>query len=100
MDGGQYLRTLARILCTQVSEPANISCCGFAGDKGLTCPELTDSALASLPVQIPATATFGVSNNRSCELGLSKAAGMTYSHIMYLLDQQSDPKPRISATVL
>ncbi len=94
LDEGRYLRALANKLCTQVSEPANISCCGFAGNKGLTCPELTASALASLPVQIPATASFGVSNNRSCELGLSKAAGITYSHIIYLLDQQSKARPR------
>lgn len=90
LDRGKHLRALAKQLCSEVIEPEDIKCCGFAGDKGLTCPQLNESALATLPGQIPATAVAGYSNNRSCELGLSKAAGLTYSHIVYLLDKQSE----------
>ncbi|MFC7159041.1 heterodisulfide reductase-related iron-sulfur binding cluster [Pseudidiomarina halophila] len=46
LDNGLALRKLAQLCSTSVIEPDGIKCCGFAGDKGFTLPELNSSALA------------------------------------------------------
>lgn len=89
LDGGKALRALAALCSTEVVEPADIQCCGFAGDKGFSCPELNASALASLAQQVPKRCTLGVSNSRTCELGLQHHSGIPYQHIAYLLQAVS-----------
>lgn len=92
LDRGQSLRALAAKCSRQVIEPEHISCCGFAGDKGFTQPELNASALAPLKAQVPADCHHAVSNSRTCEIGLSHHAGtrrVNYHHIAYLLDALS-----------
>lgn len=76
--------------CThQVVVPEGISCCGFAGDKGFVLPELNASALSGLKQQVSACSQ-GVSTSRTCEIGLSRHAGIEYQHIAYLLDRCSN----------
>ncbi|TVT50665.1 MAG: FAD-binding oxidoreductase [Sedimenticola thiotaurini] len=65
-------------------------CCGFAGDKGFTTPELNASALKRLKESLPASCEMGVSNSRTCEIGLSKHAGISYQSIAYLVDSCFD----------
>ncbi|WP_258807615.1 FAD-binding and (Fe-S)-binding domain-containing protein [Pseudidiomarina sp. CB1] len=92
LDQGQSLRALAVQCSTQVIEPEQIQCCGFAGDKGFSQPELNASALAPLAEQVPAHCKHAVSNSRTCEIGLSHHAGkaeLSYRHIAYLLDELS-----------
>lgn len=79
--------TLAKCCATSVIVPEHISCCGFAGDKGFTTPKLNASALASLKQQVPNNCTRGVSNSRTCELGLSHHSGINYESILYLVDE-------------
>ncbi|WP_137168223.1 FAD-binding and (Fe-S)-binding domain-containing protein [Salinimonas lutimaris] len=93
LDEGLALTTLAHQLSRRVIIPPDIQCCGFAGDKGLHLPELNASALASLASQIPDDCQRGFSNSRTCEIGLSKAGGVPYQHIVYLLDEVSKPLP-------
>lgn len=50
--------------------PRGVNCCGFAGTKGFTQPELNQSALADLARQISAC-DIGVTCNRNCQIGLS-----------------------------
>ncbi|MCG3863487.1 MULTISPECIES: FAD-binding and (Fe-S)-binding domain-containing protein [unclassified Photobacterium] len=69
--------------------PDDITCCGFAGDKGFTKPELNASALAPLKRQVPVGCTEGYSNSRTCELGLSEHSGIEYRSILYLVDKVS-----------
>ncbi|MBO1520288.1 FAD-binding and (Fe-S)-binding domain-containing protein [Oceanisphaera pacifica] len=78
---------LAKRCATEVIVPEHISCCGFAGDKGFTLPELNASALATLKQQIPKGCTRGISNSRTCELGLSHHSGINYESILYLVDE-------------
>ena len=89
LDEGQALRTLAHQCSNQVVEPSGIYCCGFAGDKGFTEPQLNAAALAPLAAQVPADCRYAVSNNRSCEIGLSHHSGVNYQHIALLLEQLS-----------
>lgn len=81
------LLALAQACADEVVVPDGVGCCGFAGDKGFTTPELNDHALRTLPAAVPATAEGGYSSNRTCEIGLSDHAGKPYRAIAYLLDR-------------
>lgn len=83
---------LTQLLTNNLIVPNDISCCGFAGDKGFSLPELNQSALATLREQIPSTCQQGVSSSRTCEIGLSEHAGIPYQSIFYLLDKVSTKK--------
>ena len=68
------------------------NCCGFAGDRGFSFPELNQHGLRSLKSQIPAGVARGFSNSRTCEIGLSLHSGISHQSIVYLVDQVSKPK--------
>ena len=79
---------LARACAHEVVVPPDIDCCGFAGDKGFTTPELNASALEGLAEEV-AGCTAGYSNSRTCEIGLSQHGGIPYRSILSLLDRAS-----------
>jgi D-lactate dehydrogenase len=64
--------------------PEEVGCCGFAGDKGFTQPEINAWALRNLKVQVD-TLSAGYSNSRTCEIGLSRNSGIDYTSVMYLV---------------
>lgn len=78
---------LTEICCRRVVVPNDIGCCGWAGDRGFTVPELNASALAGLRSQIPEGVQHGYSTSRTCEIGLSLHSGIPYKSIMYLVDE-------------
>ena len=78
--------SLAEQLADEVVLPADITCCGFAGDKGFSTPELNASALKSLAKAVDGCEA-GYSNSRTCEIGLSQHSGIEYQSIVYLVDQ-------------
>jgi D-lactate dehydrogenase len=63
-----------------------VSCCGFAGDRGFTHPELNAHALRHLKAALPAGCGVGYSSSRTCEIGLSQHAGVPYRSIIALVD--------------
>ncbi len=69
--------------------PKNIACCGFAGVKGFTLPELNQSSLTSLEQQI-ADCDIGVTFNRSCQVGLSFHGGKEYISLPELIFRSLD----------
>ena len=71
--------------------PDQITCCGFAGDKGFTTPELNASALSTLSHQVEGCKS-GYSTSRTCEIGLSHHSGIDYQSVVYLVDQCTEPK--------
>ncbi|WP_234497009.1 FAD-binding and (Fe-S)-binding domain-containing protein [Vibrio maritimus] len=85
---------LAKACATKVVLPEHIQCCGWAGDKGFTTPELNEAAVAPLKDQVPADCTRGFSNSITCEIGLSHHSGVPYQSILYLVDQVSSPIKR------
>ena len=84
----EKITRLAHRLAKQVVIPSDIYCCGFAGEKGFTEPELNQSALSTLKAQVPQNCTEGYSMSLTCEMGLSKAAGISYRSLLYLIDKQ------------
>jgi D-lactate dehydrogenase len=80
------LLAVARRCAAEVVVPEKVGCCGFAGDRGFTYPELNAAALAELPSQVSAC-TSGYSNSRTCEIGLSFHSGIQYKSIVYLVER-------------
>jgi D-lactate dehydrogenase len=64
----------------------DVLCCGFAGDKGFSFPELNKHALRHLSSSLPPGCSAGYSTSRTCEIGLSAHAGFSYKSILYLVD--------------
>ncbi len=77
---------LAKQLADEVVIPPDITCCGFAGDKGFSTPELNASALKTLAKAVEGC-DVGYSNSRTCEIGLSEHSCIEYQSIVYLVDQ-------------
>ena len=83
---------LARLCSTKVIVPEEVGCCGFAGDRGFTYPELNAYALRKLRPQIEAAGvSIGYSTSRTCEIGLTTNSGIPYVSIAYLVDQCTEP---------
>ena len=94
MGLGERLTQLARLCSTQVTVPDGVGCCAFAGDKGMTHPELNAWALRKLrPALETAGVREGFSNSRTCEIGLSLHGGVPYRSIVYLVNRVTTPKP-------
>lgn len=87
------LEKIARLCSNNVIVPAEVGCCGFAGDKGFFIPELNQYALRKLPSQLKlAHVKTGYSNSRTCEIGLNTNTGIPYVSIVYLVDQCTKAK--------
>ncbi len=89
LDG--RLLELARMCAKDVVMPVT-NCCGFAGDRGFTFPELNRHGLRHLKKQLPENVTHGYSTSRTCEIGLSLHSGISFKSIIYLVDKVSAPK--------
>jgi D-lactate dehydrogenase len=77
------LLAVARAHAETVMLPRFAECCGFAGDKGFSVPELTASATAAEAAEVkellerePQAACF--STCRTCEIGMARAVGRPY----------------------
>ncbi len=101
---------LAHLCSSEVIIPEGVGCCGFAGDKGMTHPELNAYALRKLrravnpdavsgssttagaPASSPSPSSpsspvaVGYSNSRTCEIGLETNSGIPYVSIVYLVN--------------
>lgn len=82
---------LARMCSTDVVVPEGVGCCGFAGDKGMTHPELNKYALRKLKDQVKGI-PVGYSNSRTCEIGLATNSGIPYVSIAYLVNRCTTAK--------
>ncbi len=91
MKVDRMLIELANMCSSKVIVPEGIGCCGFAGDKGMTHPELNRWALRKLREQV-ADASEGYSNSRTCEIGLETNSGKPYSSIIYLVNSHTTAK--------
>ena len=89
----QKIISLASMCATAVTVPAEVGCCGFAGDKGFTHPELNAWGLRKLKPELEAAhVTEGFSNSRTCEIGLTTNSGIAYKSIAYLVDRCTKAK--------
>jgi D-lactate dehydrogenase len=82
------LEALAEALADEVYVPPTATCCGFAGDRGISHPELTAAATAPEASEL-AGRDFDahLSSNRTCEIGLERATGEPYESVILLLER-------------
>lgn len=82
------LREVAGFVANRVEVPESWGCCAFAGDRGMLHPEITSSATDKQGKEVVAmNATAHASCNRTCELGMTRATGATYQHVLEILEE-------------
>jgi D-lactate dehydrogenase len=84
------LRAIAERLAEEVVIPAGTTCCGMAGDRGLSYPELPASALEDVVREIDGRSfDAAVSSNRTCEIALHQITGREYDSIVLMLEERT-----------
>ena len=90
------LERLGSAVARRAVVPDAWGCCGFAGDRGMLHPELTASATAAEAAEVrELNADAHASCNRTCELGMTRATGQQYGHILELLEAATRPRPAV-----
>lgn len=74
-------------MCSEEVKVVESNCCGFAGDRGFTFPELNKHGQRHLAEQIPHGCTEGYSTSRTCEIGMSEYSDINFKSIFYLIDE-------------
>ncbi len=88
MQINDSLLTVAEAVAETVTVPQTWGCCGFAGDRGLLHPELTQSATKAQAAEVTAGHFDAFAScNRTCELGMTRATGQQYQHLLEILDR-------------
>jgi D-lactate dehydrogenase len=95
--------SVARAFADEAIVPEAWVCCAFAGDRGRLHPELTKSATAAeadeIATRFDKTVDAFVSCNRTCEIGMSRATGEKFVHVLETLDAlaqtRSDLPPKV-----
>ena len=87
----EKLIELAQKCAAKVIVPQT-NCCGFAGDRGFSFPELNVHGLRNLKQQLSGDIKNGYSTSRTCEIGLSLHSGISHQSIVYLVDKVSKRK--------
>ena len=90
------LTAIAGSCCADVVTVHDVLCCGFAGEKGFSRPELNEYALRHLKEALPAGCTHGYSSSRTCEIGLSEQAGFPYRSIINLVEACASAKDAVA----
>lgn len=84
----EALSRIAAAIASEVVVPDGWGCCAFAGDRGMLHPELTASATAREAASVAARHFDAyASSNRTCELGLTRATGHAYEHLLETLER-------------
>jgi D-lactate dehydrogenase len=87
------LEALAEALADDVFVPPTATCCGFAGDRGISHPELTAAATAPEASELAGRHFDArLSSNRTCEIGLERATGEPYESVILLLERLTRAK--------
>ena len=86
------LKTIGQACAETAIIPESVGCCGWAGDKGWTTPELNEHALRGLKDELPEGCSTGYSHSRTCEIGLTVHGQIPYRSIVYLVDRCTTPR--------
>jgi len=82
------LEVVAKAGAETAITPREAGCCGFAGDRGLSTPELNASATREEVRALAASSFEGCySSSRTCEIGLAHTSGRPWRSIIHLLEE-------------
>lgn len=82
---------LAELCAAKIVVP-DTNCCGFAGDRGFSHPQLNEHGMRDLKNQLPGSVKNGYSTSRTCEIGLTEHSEISHKSIVYLVDKVSHAK--------
>ncbi|WP_433309093.1 FAD-binding and (Fe-S)-binding domain-containing protein [Micromonospora sp. CA-269861] len=92
LGGIDDLHTVAQAVADTVTVPDNWGCCAFAGDRGMLHPEVTAGATAAQAAEINKRDHDAYAScNRTCEMGMSRATGQPYRHVLEVLVEAVEP---------
>lgn len=80
---------IARACAEKIAVLSSVTCCGYAGDKGMFTPELNEHATRFVTRDIPEGCDLGVSTVSTCASGLSEQAGVPFVSLVSLLEWAS-----------
>jgi D-lactate dehydrogenase len=88
------LTSVLHACADDVVVPVETGCCGFAGDRGFTHPELTEAATRREATELAASdaCDLYVSSSRTCEIGMTRATGRPFVSFWEALEAASDPR--------
>ncbi|HEU5062942.1 MAG TPA: FAD-binding and (Fe-S)-binding domain-containing protein [Solirubrobacterales bacterium] len=82
------LRALSEALAEDVYVAPSATCCAFAGDRGISHPELTASATRPQAEELAGRRFDArLSSNRTCEIAMTRATGEPYESVVCLLER-------------
>lgn len=80
------LRRVAATAAREVVVPDDWGCCAFAGDRGLLNAELTAAATPPEAGELHGRDVDAYASvNRTCEIGMTRATGHPYRHVLEVL---------------
>ena len=92
LGSNKNLELLAHSISRDVVIPEGWGCCAFAGDRGLLHPELTASATRAEAQSLKGKNFDAyLSTNLTCEIGMARATGQRYEHILCKVDSFAQP---------
>lgn len=77
---------IARACADDIAVLSSVTCCGYAGDKGLFVPELNAHATRRVGNDIPQGCELGVSTVSTCASGLTEHAAIPFVSLASLLE--------------
>jgi D-lactate dehydrogenase len=87
------LGALAAAVADDVHLPSWPSCCGFAGDRGISHPELTAAATRAEAAELSGRHFDAyLSSNRTCEIAMTRATGAKYESVINALERATRPR--------
>jgi D-lactate dehydrogenase len=88
------LRVLSNALADDVYVAPSATCCAFAGDRGISHPELTASATRPQAEELAGRHFDAyLSSNRTCEIAMTRATGKPYESVVSLLERLTRTSP-------
>lgn len=85
-----HLVELGQAVAETCDVPTSWGCCGYAGDRGMLHPELTEAATRAEAAEVNQRSYDAyASTNRTCEQGMTEATGHAYQNIVQLVEWAS-----------
>jgi len=82
---------LAGAMADRVAILSSVTCCGYAGDRGMEVPELNTHALRFAATDIPEDCAIGVTTVTTCGVGLTDHLNIPFVGLASLLEWASRP---------
>ncbi|MCF6325930.1 MAG: FAD-binding oxidoreductase [Devosiaceae bacterium] len=90
--GSSLTKALAQICAKDIAVLNSVTCCGYAGDKGIFHPKLNAYALRFGANDLPENCKIGVSTVSTCAIGLTKHLQIPFVSLASILEYVSRPQ--------